>query len=43
MIDSGISKAYLWEEKLRADAEATTPDCRHGCTDCGLKEAGLCV
>lgn len=43
VIDSGVSQAYLWEEKLRADTAATTPDCRFGCTGCGLKEAGLCV
>ncbi len=43
MISSGVSKAYLWEENLRAQAAGTTADCRHGCTGCGLKEAGLCV
>lgn len=43
MIDSGISKAYLWDENVQAQAEATTPDCRAGCTGCGLKEAGMCV
>jgi len=43
VIDAGIGKAYLWEEKTRATAAATTKDCRFGCTGCGLKEAGLCV
>ncbi len=43
MIDTGLSKDYLWEEKQKADAASTTPDCRNGCTGCGLKEAGLCV
>ena len=43
IIDTGLSKEYLWQEKLRADQRATTPDCREGCTGCGLLEAGLCV
>ncbi len=43
VIDSGLSKSYLWKEKETAEAAATTPDCRLGCTGCGLKEAGLCV
>jgi radical SAM family uncharacterized protein len=43
VIDTGVSRGYLWSEKLAADAAATTPDCRHGCTGCGMKEAGLCV
>ena len=43
IIDTGLSKEYLWQEKLRADEKVTTPDCREGCTDCGLLEAGLCV
>ncbi|MFA5676310.1 MAG: TIGR03960 family B12-binding radical SAM protein [Christensenellales bacterium] len=40
--DTGVSKKFLWEEKKRADTQAATPDCREGCTGCGLMEAGLC-
>ncbi len=43
MIDTGVSKAYLWKEYERSQAQSTTPDCRKGCTGCGLREAGLCV
>lgn len=36
-IDTGVSKAYLWEENSRADEALTTPDCRQaGCVDCGI-------
>jgi radical SAM family uncharacterized protein len=42
VIDTGVSREYLWHEKEAADAATATPDCRHGCTCCGLKEAGLC-
>jgi radical SAM superfamily enzyme YgiQ (UPF0313 family) len=42
VIDIGVDKAYLWSEKQRGDAAATTPDCRRGCTGCGLRETGLC-
>lgn len=43
LIDTGVSKEYLWSEKQTADKAMTTPDCRKGCTGCGMKEAGLCV
>ena len=43
VIDTGVSREYLWNERKAADAAASTPDCRHGCTNCGMKEAGLCV
>ena len=43
IIDTGISRGYLWSEKQTAEAALTTPDCRKGCTGCGMKEAGLCV
>jgi radical SAM family uncharacterized protein len=43
VIDTGLNKEYLWDEKTRAEQTATTPDCRLGCTGCGLKEAGLCL
>ena len=37
-IDVGVSKRYLLEEKKRAYEGKTTPDCREGCTGCGLME-----
>ncbi|MGE5494527.1 MAG: TIGR03960 family B12-binding radical SAM protein [Burkholderiales bacterium] len=43
MIDTGVSREFLWSEKNAALAGATTPDCREGCLGCGLREAGLCV
>lgn len=42
-ISSGVSKQYLWGEKLASDEKQTTPDCRLGCTACGLRKAGMCV
>ncbi len=30
VIDTGVSKAYLWSEKRRGDEGAATPDCRQG-------------
>lgn len=42
IIDTGVSKAYLWSEKQRGEEAGTTPDCRKGCTGCGMMEAGLC-
>ncbi len=42
IIDTGVSKKFLWNEKERAGMQAVTPDCREGCTSCGLLEAGLC-
>ncbi len=43
MIDSGVSKEYLKNEKMLSNEKKTTPDCRQGCTNCGLKTAGLCT
>jgi len=37
MIDIGIKKEYLWKEYGRALLAEATPDCRDGCTACGLK------
>ena len=34
-IDCGVSKAFLWRERERAYAGATTPNCREGCAGCG--------
>jgi radical SAM superfamily enzyme YgiQ (UPF0313 family) len=37
-ISCGVTKAYLWREFERAMDEATTRDCRQGCTNCGAVE-----
>jgi len=42
IIDIGVDKTYLWKERQRSEQAATTPDCRQGCTGCGLMKAGLC-
>lgn len=44
-IDPGVSKAYLIEEYQRAVHGEITPDCRAGCTGCGITSAfggGVC-
>lgn len=42
-IDSGITKAFLWREKEKADRAETTRDCRKGCNGCGLQRfKGVC-
>lgn len=43
MIDTGVSRGYLWSEREASLAGETTPDCRERCLGCGLREAGLCV
>ena len=43
-IDAGVTEAFLWSEKERAEAAKTTADCRKGCRGCGLKRfEGACV
>ena len=42
-IDCGVTKEFLWREKEKADAAATTKDCRKGCNGCGLQRfKGVC-
>ncbi len=44
-INAGVTKAYLKEEYDRAVAGTITPDCRAGCTGCGITSAfggGIC-
>ncbi len=42
-IDSGVTKAFLWREKEKADRAETTKDCRKGCNGCGLQRfKGVC-
>lgn len=35
-IDVGVSKGYLWAERMRAQQGIATEDCRQGCKHCGL-------
>ncbi len=42
LIDCGVTKEYLWREYERAMQEVQTPDCRKGCTGCGLKRFVEC-
>ncbi len=35
VIDVGVSKRFLQQERKRAYAGTTTPDCRHQCSGCG--------
>ena len=42
-IDSGVTKAFLWNEKSRSERTETTRDCRKGCNGCGLQRwKGVC-
>ena len=42
-IDAGVTKAFLWREKERAERGEITPDCRKGCQGCGLRRfEGVC-
>ncbi len=35
-LDSGVDKAFLWDEYQNFKDEITTKDCRDGCTLCGI-------
>ncbi len=42
-LDCGVTKAYLLREWERAQRAECTPDCRRGCTGCGMKRyPGAC-
>lgn len=42
-IDAGVTKEFLWREKLKADASETTKDCRGSCLGCGVQRfKGVC-
>ena len=42
-IDAGVTKAFLWREKEKAERGEITPDCRQGCQGCGLRRfEGVC-
>ena len=42
IIDSGVTKKYLKSENEKAMEENTTPDCRYGCTGCGINKRTTC-
>ena len=42
LIDSGVTKAYLLKEYRKAQEKAVTPDCREGCTGCGIRRLTEC-
>lgn len=39
-IDTGVSRAYLWNEYQKAMRGELTRDCRIGCTGCGVSKLG---
>ena len=43
VIDCGVTKAFLWHEKEKAERAEITHDCRSGCNGCGLQRfEGVC-
>ena len=42
IIDSGISDSYFRREWKLAMEETITPDCRKGCTGCGINRTAVC-
>lgn len=42
IIDSGVTKKYLKSENEKAMGENITPDCRYGCTGCGINKRTTC-
>lgn len=43
IIDSGVTKEYLISEYKKAMNAKTTPDCREGCTGCGISRYTKCA
>ncbi|MBR3272688.1 MAG: TIGR03960 family B12-binding radical SAM protein [Clostridia bacterium] len=41
-LDCGVTKAYMLREWEKAQRAECTPDCRKGCTGCGMKRYGAC-
>ena len=42
-IDAGVTKAFLWREKEKAERAEITKDCRQGCNGCGIQRwKGAC-
>ena len=42
IIDSFIDREYLISEKRKAESCTVTPDCREGCTGCGVNRYAKC-
>ena len=43
-LDVGVTKEFLWREKLKSDRAEVTRDCRKGCNGCGIQRMkGLCA
>lgn len=43
-LDVGVTKEFLWREKLKSDRAEVTRDCRKGCNGCGIQRIkGLCA
>jgi len=42
IIDSSVSDEYLKLEWKRANVAQITPDCRNGCTGCGINKRTVC-
>jgi radical SAM superfamily enzyme YgiQ (UPF0313 family) len=42
-MDYGISKEYLWREKLHAHEGNLTPNCREACGGCGIEKHFECL
>ena len=40
----GVKKQFLWRERERAYEGVLSPDCRHGCENCGARamNGGAC-
>lgn len=38
VVDCGVSKQYFIKELQKSEAALTTPDCRNGCTGCGMNK-----
>ncbi len=43
-IDMGVTRDHLLREKHQAERGVLSPDCRHGCVNCGAKtlNGGAC-
>ena len=43
-ISVGVSKHFLMNERIKAEQEITTPNCRQDCSNCGAKcfKTGIC-
>lgn len=42
IIDNGVTKVYLLDERRKSREEKTTPNCMSGCNACGASKLGRC-